>query len=179
MARVSLEQLRANRPQVDRDKLDATTEADIRRHAIEDGQDPDAELSGYKLVPAPAEIRKKLGATQAGFAEVLGVPLATYRNWEQGRKVPDPAARSLLTIFDREPEAAVRALSGGKLLAKAVKRSRRRGYGSVSLADSSSLSAEVVIRTQGGLIKHRTKTGKPGIGVPRLSDKGTPKPAKV
>ena len=110
MARVSLEQLRASRPQVERDKLDATTEADIRRHAIEDDQDPDAELSGYTLVPAPAEIRKKLGATQQVFAEALRVPVGTVRNWEQGRKVPDPAAVSLLTIFEREPEAAMRAL---------------------------------------------------------------------
>lgn len=41
---------------------------------------------------------------------MLGVPVTTSRDWKQGRKVPDPAARSLLTIFDREPEAAMRAL---------------------------------------------------------------------
>ncbi|WP_082508012.1 helix-turn-helix domain-containing protein [Methylobacterium sp. Leaf113] len=113
MARISLEQLRTNRPQVDREKLDATTEADIRRHTIEDGQDPDTAPVGYRLVPPPAEIRSNLGLTQHGFAQVLGVPLATYRNWEQGRKAPDPAAASLLTILYREPEAALRALRSG------------------------------------------------------------------
>ena len=111
MARIGLEQLRANPPQADRTRIDATTEADIRRHATEDGQDPDAEPTGYRPVPAPAAIRRRIGATQQVFADVLGVPLATYRNWEQGRKDPDPAARSLLTIFDREPEAALRALT--------------------------------------------------------------------
>ena len=111
MARISLEQLRANRPHADRARIDATTEADIRRHAREDGQDPDAEPAGYRAVPAPAAIRRRISATQQAFADVLGVPLATYRNWEQGRKDPDPAARSLLTIFDREPEAALRALT--------------------------------------------------------------------
>ncbi|HEX8417805.1 MAG TPA: helix-turn-helix domain-containing protein [Methylobacterium sp.] len=111
MARVSLDGLRANRPQADQAKLDATTEEDIRRHTIEDGGDPDEEPAGYRVMPAPAAIRRKLGVTQQDFADVLGVPLATYRNWEQGRKIPDPAARSLLTIFDREPEAALRALS--------------------------------------------------------------------
>lgn len=110
MARISLDQLRMNRPQANREVIDATTEADIRRHTREDGGDPDAETDAYVLARAPAEIRRKLGVTQQRFADVLGVPVTTYRNWEQGRKVPDPAARSLLTIFDREPEAAMRAL---------------------------------------------------------------------
>lgn len=110
MARFSLDQLRMNRPQVNRETIDATTEADIRRHTREDGGDPDATPTGYVPARAPADIRKKLGVTQQRFADALGVPVTTYRNWEQGRKVPDPAARSLLTIFDREPEAAMRAL---------------------------------------------------------------------
>lgn len=113
MARISLDQLRASRPQVDRAKMDATTEADIRRHTVEDGQNPDAAPDGYRLIPAPAEIRGNLGLTQQGFAQVLGVPVATYRNWEQGRKVPDPAAASLLRILYYEPEAALRALRLG------------------------------------------------------------------
>lgn len=112
MARVSLAELKAGRARVNREVLDATTEADIRRHAAEDGQDPDADVSGYRLTPSAADIRRKLGATQEAFATALGVPVATLRNWEQGRKPPDPAARSLLTIMDRDPEAAIRALQG-------------------------------------------------------------------
>ena len=54
MARISLKRLRLNRPQVDREKIDAMTEADIRRHTVEDGCDPDAEPTGYVLA-APAD----------------------------------------------------------------------------------------------------------------------------
>ncbi len=46
--------------------------------------------------------------SQAQFAEALRIPLATLRNWEQGRVKPDPAARSLL-IVARSPEAALAA----------------------------------------------------------------------
>jgi putative transcriptional regulator len=42
------------------------------------------------------------------------IPLATLRNWEQARVEPDPAARALLRILDREPQAALRALAGGR-----------------------------------------------------------------
>ncbi len=48
--------------------------------------------------------------TQMAFVEAIGVPVATLRNWEQGRVAPDPAARALLRILDREPEVALRAL---------------------------------------------------------------------
>ena len=110
MARISLDQLRANRPTANRAKIDATTEEDIRRHMIEDGEDPDAEPVGYRLVLSVTAIRERLGMTQIAFAEAIGVPVATIRNWEQGRKQPDPAAHALLRIVAAEPEAAFRAL---------------------------------------------------------------------
>lgn len=110
MARISLEQLKTTRPAIDQAKIEATTEKDIRRHMIEDGQNPDAEPTGYRPVLSVTAIRERLNMTQTVFAQALGVPVATIRNWEQGRKQPDPAARSLLTIVAREPEAAFRAL---------------------------------------------------------------------
>ncbi|MGX7705978.1 helix-turn-helix domain-containing protein [Methylobacterium sp. Gmos1] len=110
MARVSLEDLRATAAGIDRAKIDATTEEDIRRHAIEDGEDPDAVPTGYRLLQPVTAIRAKLGMTQSAFAGALGVPVATLRNWEQGRKPPDPAAAALLRVVDREPEAVFRAL---------------------------------------------------------------------
>ena len=51
MTRRTLSEIRAARPQVDRARLDATTEADIRRHMIEDGQDPDEELRPEDVNP--------------------------------------------------------------------------------------------------------------------------------
>lgn len=110
IVRKSLADIRASRLVVDRARLDATTEEDIRRQAVEDGQDPDEDHTGYEQVLPARMVRKQLGMTQEVFAATLHVPLATLRNWEQGRVRPDPAARALLTIFAREPEAALRAL---------------------------------------------------------------------
>lgn len=93
-----------------RRRMDATTEEDIRRHMIEDGEDPDAELPPGEHIVPPQVVRKKLGMTQTQFAELLGVPVATLRNWEQGRYLLEPAVRALLRLIYREPEAALRGL---------------------------------------------------------------------
>lgn len=112
--RMTTEQARASR-QVDRAKVDATTEEDIRRHMIEDGEDPDAPVGPFQIVHPPAEIRKRTGLTQAAFARAIGVPAPTIRNWEQGRTLPDPAARSLLALVADDPERAFRVLAPSQL----------------------------------------------------------------
>jgi putative transcriptional regulator len=106
-----MERLRRVKPRVNRAKIDATTEVDIRRHMIEDGQDPADSLAGFVPVVPPQILRKRLGMTQAEFARALRIPLSTLRNWEQGRVLPDPAARSLLTVVARNPKAAFKALA--------------------------------------------------------------------
>lgn len=110
VTRMTLAQAQASAPKVDRAKMAATTEADIRRQTIEDGEDPDATPAGRQIVPS-AIVRQQLGMTQQAFAELIGVPVGTLRNWEQERVVPEPAARALLTILAREPQAALRALA--------------------------------------------------------------------
>lgn len=102
--------IRKLKPRIDRARIAATTEADIRRHMREDGQE-DADLAGFSPVIPPQLLRKRLGMTQAAFARALRIPLSTLRNWEQGRVLPDPAARSLLAIVAKEPKAALRALA--------------------------------------------------------------------
>jgi putative transcriptional regulator len=94
-----------------RRRMDATTEEDIRRHMIEDGEDPDEEPR-FERVVLPQDVRKKLGMTQTEFSTLLRIPVATLRNWEQNRFVMEPAAQTLLKLIDREPEAALRALRG-------------------------------------------------------------------
>jgi putative transcriptional regulator len=111
MARMTLDQIRASKPKVDRAKLDATTEEDIRRYQIEDGFDPDAEPGPVEEVVLPQAVRRKVGMTQEEFAAALRIPVSTLRNWEQGQVKPDPAARSLLRIVYRNPEAALGALA--------------------------------------------------------------------
>ena len=56
------------------------------------------------------EIRAKLGLTQAQFADMLCVSLATLQNWEQGRTYPEGAAIALLRVADSKPEAVLKAL---------------------------------------------------------------------
>ena len=54
-------------------------------------------------VPDVRKIREKTGLSQARFAELLGVSVRTLQDWEQGRRAPSGAARTLLLIADRDP----------------------------------------------------------------------------
>ena len=56
-------------------------------------------------VPPVAEIRRKVSLSQSRFAALLGVSVRTLQDWEQGRRVPSGAARTLLQIAHRNPEA--------------------------------------------------------------------------
>jgi putative transcriptional regulator len=47
--------------------------------------------------------RATLGLTQAGMAALLGVSVATVRNWEQRRVEPDDAARTLIRLLADHP----------------------------------------------------------------------------
>jgi putative transcriptional regulator len=50
------------------------------------------------------QIRKGLEASQPEFAAMMGISVATLRNWEQGRRVPEGPARILLHIAAKRPE---------------------------------------------------------------------------
>jgi putative transcriptional regulator len=62
--------------------------------------------------PDVKSVREKTGLSQAMFATMIGVKVKTLQNWEQHRRNPTGAAAALLTIFDREPETAMKALHG-------------------------------------------------------------------
>ena len=108
--RRTMENIRRMKPHINRAKIAATTEADNRRHVSEDGKD-ESDFADFAPAIPPRVLREKLQMTQTEFARALRIPLATLRNWEQGRALPDPAARSLLTIVARNPRAALRALA--------------------------------------------------------------------
>ena len=55
-------------------------------------------------VSAITEARTRTGLSQQQFAKVLGVSTRTLQEWEQGRRQPSGAARSLLAIAARRPE---------------------------------------------------------------------------
>jgi putative transcriptional regulator len=54
--------------------------------------------------PNVPEIRKHIGLSQEQFAQLLGVSVGTIRNWEQGRRKPDGAARVLLCVAAKHPQ---------------------------------------------------------------------------
>jgi putative transcriptional regulator len=56
-------------------------------------------------VPSVAAIRERTGLSQAKFAALLGVSVRTLQEWEQGRRAPSGAARTLLLVAAKSPEA--------------------------------------------------------------------------
>ena len=48
--------------------------------------------------------RKKSGLSQAEFAKLLGVSVRTLQEWEQGRRQPSGAAKTLISIAELRPE---------------------------------------------------------------------------
>jgi len=104
---MTLEPVMARKPpDADLTKVDATTEADIQRHMLQEGYDPDKAVRNADIV-SPAVIRKRLGMSQQQFADAIHVPVATLQNGEQGRTQMDPGARALTTILAREPARRV------------------------------------------------------------------------
>jgi putative transcriptional regulator len=59
-----------------------------------------------------ADVRHRLGLSQAAFARTFGLDVTAVHAWEQGRRQPDRAARILLAVIAKEPEAVQRALGG-------------------------------------------------------------------
>ena len=90
---------------IDAARVDATNEADISKHKGTD--DAEAMLDAAKFA---RRIRRRLGFSQVEFAERIDVSLDTIRKWEQGKRSPTGAAKALLRVLDKAPEAALAAL---------------------------------------------------------------------
>ena len=56
-------------------------------------------------VPSVSSVRERTGLSQSRFAQLLGVSVRTLQEWEQGRRAPSGAARTLLLIVQRNPRA--------------------------------------------------------------------------
>lgn len=61
-----------------------------------------ARVTKVKLTEA-AEARASIGMSQQEFAELLGVSARTLQDWEQGRREPTGAARTLLKVAAKHP----------------------------------------------------------------------------
>ena len=55
-------------------------------------------------IPAAAEARAKVGLSQQEFASLLGVSARTLQDWEQGRREPTRAAKTLLRVAVSHPD---------------------------------------------------------------------------
>jgi putative transcriptional regulator len=86
-------------------KVDATTEADIATHMAKDEA-----LAMQDAAKFARRVRRRLGFSQSEFATRIDVSLETIRNWEQGKRSPTGAAKALLKVLDKAPEAALAAL---------------------------------------------------------------------
>jgi putative transcriptional regulator len=95
-------------------RLDAMTDEEVEAAAL---ADPDAQplteeqLARFERVPDVKAIRERLRLSQKQFAEIFGLSLSVVRDWEQRRFIPDQAARTLLKVIDRNPEAVKQALA--------------------------------------------------------------------
>jgi putative transcriptional regulator len=98
----------------DRRALNAAAEEALRAAAV---ADPDAkpmtdeEWEAAPRVPRVSIIRRALRLSQQDFAAHYDIPIGTLRDWEQGRKEPDAAAKAYLHVIASEPEMVRKALA--------------------------------------------------------------------
>jgi putative transcriptional regulator len=100
-------------PKIDWSRADAMTAKQRRTAALADPDNKpmtDREWAAAPRVPRVGVIRRALKLTQEDFAAAFQIPIGTLRDWEQGRKAPDVAARAYLRVIAREPETVRRAL---------------------------------------------------------------------
>ena len=101
------------KPAHDWSRLDAMSGEARHRAAL---ADPDAtpltaeDFKRMKRTPQVKVIRRALALSQEEFSSRFHIPLGTLRDWEQGRKEPDAAARAYLVVIGRRPETVLEAL---------------------------------------------------------------------
>jgi putative transcriptional regulator len=103
------------RSATDWERLGKMTDEDVIAAAR---SDPDAqpltkeEIARFRRVSPVKVLRQRLDVTQQEFADAYRIPVATLRDWEQGRSRPDAPARALLTAIERDPQRLRRLLAG-------------------------------------------------------------------
>jgi len=97
----------------DKKRVRHMTEEEIEANARADAENPpltEEELAQFEWVPDPKEIRERLHMTQRQFADTFRFSLGAVRDWEQGRKIPDPSTRTLLKVIAHRPDLVKEAL---------------------------------------------------------------------
>lgn len=89
------------------------TDEEIEAAAAADPDTPlltPEQLARAKPISPVKTLRRALRMTQEEFAARFHLSLGTLRDWEQGRYLPDQAARAYLEVISRAPEAVMQAL---------------------------------------------------------------------
>jgi len=84
-----------------------TREIDIGAELLTSVGEMKAGIRGRTHQPCvPDIVRARLasGLSQAAFAALLGVSVRTLQDWEQGRREPNGAAKTLIKVAERHPE---------------------------------------------------------------------------
>jgi len=92
------------KPLTDRQLQAYEAKRDLASELLESVRQMKAGKTRVVLSPA-TEARERTGLSQSQFAKLLGVSVRTLQGWEQGRKQPSGAARTLLTIAHTNPKA--------------------------------------------------------------------------
>ena len=72
-------------------------------------------LRTYKFPESEVrKIREQYGLSQDKFATLMGISVATLRNWEQGRRKPEGPARVLLRVAATHPDALLNVTANKK-----------------------------------------------------------------
>lgn len=94
-------------------RIAALTGEQALQNALADPDNPpltDEQLARMRRVPNPQEIRQQLGLTQREFAQQFQIALGTLRDWEQGARRPDSAAKAYLRVIAATPDTVRRIL---------------------------------------------------------------------
>jgi putative transcriptional regulator len=84
----------------------ATAKRNVGREILEGLRQLKRRESGRVVnVPSVIAIRERTGLSQAKLATLLGVSVRTLQEWEQGRRAPSGAARTLLRVAAKNPQA--------------------------------------------------------------------------
>jgi putative transcriptional regulator len=89
-------------------RVEALTGEQALQNALADPDNPpltDDQLARMRRVPDPQEIRQRLGLTQREFSRQFQIALGTLRDWEQGARRPDSAAKAYLRVIAAAPDA--------------------------------------------------------------------------
>ena len=98
-------------------RIQAMTGEEALRNALADPDNPpltDEQLARGRKVPNPRQIREDLALTQREFATKFEIALGTLRDWEQGSRRPDSAAKAYLRVIQHDPEAVIAALASSR-----------------------------------------------------------------